>query len=317
MAEPNNAERRFHMRHVLAAAAIAGLMLPPAASAAECGRQGVAVQVLGSGGPVADDARASAGYIVWQDGKARAMIDAGGGTFLRFGEAGARIEDLRLIAISHFHADHSGDFPTLIKSGYFSERSEPLTVSGPSAAKVFPGLNDFLKTMFGPKGGAYAYMSWALDGEGGPFRLTPKEVAIDGGRTEVLDMPSLKVEAIGVAHGPVPALGYLVTAGDKRIAFTGDQNGDNPGFWKLASGADLAVVHLAVPEGAQPAEAALHARPSEIGKNAAGAEIKRVALSHLMARSLNTLDDNLAAIRASYRGPVEVATDLACYPLTD
>jgi len=33
---------------------------------------GVAVQVLGSGGPIADDARASSGYLVWVDGRARA-----------------------------------------------------------------------------------------------------------------------------------------------------------------------------------------------------------------------------------------------------
>ena len=37
---------------------------------------GVAVQVLGSGGPIADDARASTGYIVWIDGHSRVLVDA-------------------------------------------------------------------------------------------------------------------------------------------------------------------------------------------------------------------------------------------------
>ena len=62
---------------------------------AECPpSDGIALQVLGSGGPIADDGRASSGYLVWVDGTARVLIDAGGGTFLRFAEAGARFEDL-------------------------------------------------------------------------------------------------------------------------------------------------------------------------------------------------------------------------------
>jgi len=31
---------------------------------------GISLQVLGSGGPIADDARASSAYLVWVDGKA-------------------------------------------------------------------------------------------------------------------------------------------------------------------------------------------------------------------------------------------------------
>ena len=80
---------------------------PPACPALE----GVAVQVLGSGGPIADDDRASTGYIVWVDGQSRVLIDAGGGTFLRFGEAGANFAQLDLVGLSHFHTDHSADFP--------------------------------------------------------------------------------------------------------------------------------------------------------------------------------------------------------------
>ena len=53
---------------------------------------GVVLQVLGSGGPIADDGRASSSYLVWVDGVARALVDVGAGSFLRFGEAGARFE---------------------------------------------------------------------------------------------------------------------------------------------------------------------------------------------------------------------------------
>ncbi|MDH3622059.1 MAG: MBL fold metallo-hydrolase, partial [Gammaproteobacteria bacterium] len=76
----------------------------PPGSCAQPGE--VALQVLGSGGPIADDGRASSAYLVWVDGRARVLIDAGGGSFLRFGEAGARFEDLDFVGLSHLHTDH-------------------------------------------------------------------------------------------------------------------------------------------------------------------------------------------------------------------
>jgi hypothetical protein len=64
--------------------------LIPSGDAEECGGEGIAVQVLGSGGPELQAKRASSSYLVWQDGQARVLIDAGGGSGLRFGESGAK-----------------------------------------------------------------------------------------------------------------------------------------------------------------------------------------------------------------------------------
>jgi hypothetical protein len=50
-----------------------------------CGAEGVAVQVLGSGGSELQEKRASSCYLVWQDGQARVLVDAGGASALRFG----------------------------------------------------------------------------------------------------------------------------------------------------------------------------------------------------------------------------------------
>ena len=79
------------------------------------------LQLLGSGGPITDDARASAGEVIWLDGKSKILIDAGGGTYLRFGQLGARLEDLKIINMTHFHVDHSADLPAILKGAYFSD----------------------------------------------------------------------------------------------------------------------------------------------------------------------------------------------------
>ena len=118
---------------------VIALFTAAAAFSAACTRQdpsctpgeGVTLQILGSGGPIADDGRASSGYLVWVDGESRVLIDAGGGTFLRFGEAGASFAALDFVGLSHLHTDHSADFPALLKSGSFSDRDRPLPVAGP------------------------------------------------------------------------------------------------------------------------------------------------------------------------------------------
>jgi len=129
---------------------------------AKCGERGVAVQVLGSGGPDTRDGRASAGNLVWVHGRARVLVDAGGGVFLRFGESGARIEDLELVALTHLHADHVADLPALVKSGFFSDRTAPLSVSGPGAGGDYPSVAQFLRAEFDAKGETFRYLAGAL-----------------------------------------------------------------------------------------------------------------------------------------------------------
>jgi len=76
-----------------------------------CSTRPLMLQVLGSGGPFAAGNRASSGYLIWRDGRPIVMVDAGGGAYLRFAEAGARLADLSLLAISHLHADHVATSP--------------------------------------------------------------------------------------------------------------------------------------------------------------------------------------------------------------
>jgi len=263
-----------------------GLMyfVPSAVAADDCPDTGLAVQVLGSGGPVADDQRASTGYVVWIDGRSRLLVDAGGGTFVRFGESGAEFAELRFVGLSHFHTDHSADFPALLKSGYFSERSQPLPVAGPAGTNRFPGLEKFFNSMLAGNSGAYAYLSGYLDGSDGLVELLPVEVSPDGaGRVfdSVVDGRAVTVDALHVPHGIVPTLAFRVSVDDTRIVFASDQNGSKAAFTEFAKGAQLLVMHLAVPEDAAGDAAKLHARPGRIGEIAGKVGPDRLVLSHL------------------------------------
>lgn len=272
---------------------------------------GVSLQVLGSGGPIADDGRASSGYVVWVDGRSRVLIDVGGGTFLRFGEAGARFVDLDFVGLSHYHTDHSADFAALLKSGNFSARKRSLRVAGPEGAQGFPGLEGFLSALFDSKAGAYAYLSSFLDGANGTPMLTRREVG-PGEPVVVYTGDDLLVEAMRVPHGIVPAVAFRVTAGETTLVFASDQNGSDPAFREFAAGASILVMHLVVPEGAEGVARRLHAPPGVIGSIAAAAEPGTLVLSHFMARSLRDLDANVALVRERFDGNVVLADDLLC-----
>ncbi len=273
--------------------------------------EGVTLQVLGSGGPIADDGRASTAYVVWIDGKSRVLIDAGGGAFLRFGEAGARFEDLDFVGLSHFHTDHSTDFSALLKSGNFSERKRPLPVAGPAEDGVFPGLKDFLKATLDRETGAYRYLSAFLDGTAGTPMLTPREVK-PGPPALQWSSEDLVIDAMQVPHGIVPAVAFRVRAGDVTIVFASDQNGGDPAFVDFASEASILVMHMVVPEGVSGVGRRLHAPPSLIGEIAGRAKPDKLVLSHFMARSLEDLEGNVALVKGGYSGVVVVAEDLAC-----
>lgn len=280
--------------------------------------QGVTLQVLGSGGPIADDGRASTGYIIWINGESRIMIDTGGGTFLRFGEAGAKFASLDFIGLSHFHTDHSADLPALLKSGVFSDRQRKLIIAGPDSSAPFPGLNTYLDSMLGKPDGAYAYLSGYLDGTGGLAKIDPFEVVKDATAAVTVlgdDQAVVQISAQHVPHGIVPALAFRVRIGEASIVFASDQNGDDPAFVEFARDATILVMHMVVPEGVSGAGRKLHAPPSVIGGIAQDAGVGTLVLSHLMSRSLKNLDKNVKIVKAKYAGLVIVANDLDCITL--
>ena len=297
----------------LAATMIPSVFSPSPALAQSCGTKGVAVQVLGSGGPELQDKRASSSYLVWENGQARALVDAGGGSALRFGESGATMSQLDVILFSHFHVDHSGDFTALIKSSWFEDRKRPLPIYGPPGNDFMPSTTEFVSDLFGDKG-AYRYLSELLvPGEEGSYKMQPHDVV--AGETPVTAFRSgdLAASAVRVIHGGVPALAWRVEVGDKSIVFSGDTNGDGEGLVRLAKNADLFIAHNAVPEGATGVERRLHMPPSVIGQIAGDAHVKRLVLSHRMLRTLGKEEQTQSEIRKHYSGPLTFANDLDCF----
>lgn len=274
-----------------------------------CPASPMSVQILGSAGPKSSPIRASTSYVVWIDGQSKVLVDIGGGAFFRFGESGARLDDLALIALSHLHPDHVSDLPALLWSGTVDQtRREPLAIAGPTGNDAVPGFPVFLKRLFDQDQGAFQVLGGSVGGSSG--RSIPlSATTIDAAKREpmpVFSQPGLTVTAIGVPHGNIPSLSYRVQINGKSVVFSSDQAGTDPSFVEFAKGADLLVMHMAIAAGVTNP---LHAAPAVVGKVANDAGVKQLVVSHI---GLFNVDAAIADVKKAYAGPLTVGADLQC-----
>lgn len=284
--------------------------------AAGCRAPGVWLQVLGSGGPELASGRASSGYLLWHDGVARVLVDVGGGVALRFNQAGARFEELDLIALTHLHVDHSLDLAALLKASYFGTRKRDLPILGPSGSPLTADLQSFVRRLLASDG-AWPYLDDYLDAQRGDYAITPLTLSA---QSEVRWMSQfgkaldIAVSAISVHHGPIPAIAYRVDIGEATVVFTGDTTNRNDRL-RLLAGEDteLLVAHHAITDRAGRGARSLHMPPSMIGQLAADTDPDLLVLSHRMRRTEGHELASQQSIRRRWRGNLVFAEDLDCF----
>jgi len=293
--------------------------LPVVFAGAQCDQDGIWLQVLGSGGPEVQDKRASSSYLIWVDGKARIMVDAGGSAGLRFGESGAAFRDLYTILFTHMHVDHTAALPVLIKSAFFENRQNDLVILGPKGNDRMPSTSEFLASMFSSDHGAYRYLGSHLTKEdNGDWKIICRDLDYLPAKPNALKKVQsvdngISIQSIPVNHGPIPAIAWRVDINDLSITFSGDTSNQWDTLEKLAKNTDILVAHNAIPEGTTGVGRRLHMPPSEIGKIANNAQVKHLILSHRMMRTLGREEKTIGIIKEKYKGRISFANDLDCF----
>ncbi|WP_019557026.1 MBL fold metallo-hydrolase [Thiomicrorhabdus arctica] len=323
----------------------------------------LSVMVLGSGGPVATPAgRASASYLVFVDGVPRILMDAGGGAYKSLAMAGVDIKDLDIVLLSHLHLDHTGDLPSIIKSMYFNNstynlkqkpsafppgRTAPFRVFGPGANRVpFPldiGANEGVAQY--PATSAYVYKHFDLNTgverylnvfsraiNGGTFNyeahnISPNWQVYNPTNITPSGVDGLVIKAVGVNHGPVPALAFRIEYKGLTIVYSGDTsskktnmkgnpllNGGN--MMGISEGADLLIYDTSLATDTLPNPSLkvfynLHTTPSRIGEVAHKANVKTLLLSHITPLTEGKIPQVETLIRAQgFTGKILEANDL-------
>jgi ribonuclease BN (tRNA processing enzyme) len=313
----------------------------------------LSVMVLGSGGPMATSSgRASAGYLIFTDGKPRILMDCGGGAFQRLAKSGADVKDLDTVLLSHLHIDHMSDLPAIIKTVYFHARAanvagtmpgghtNPIQIYGPAANGVgpFPASSDFVDSHFNNATGLERYLnSFATLIGGGEFHYSATNISPNWQEYNPSiwdDGHGVMITAVGVNHGPVPALAFRIDYKGHSIVYSGDTsskavdalgnplpNGGN--MVELARDADLLIYDTAITDdqpSALPGDALffqLHTTPTRMGQVAAQAQVKKLLLSHLTP----VTEPNLAEVKHRIRdqgftGKIRAARDLMVIDLS-
>ena len=241
---------------------------------------------VGTGTVSLTPGRVCAGHLV-EAGDVRLLLDCGSGVVHRMAERGIDWWGITHVALTHFHADHIGDLPTLVFAFMYARRpgrTAPLVVVGPV------GTRDLLARM------AAAFGPWLT---APTFPLAVEEIAPDGA------LPlgeGVRIAARTVPHTP-ESVAYSVEHGGRRLVYTGDTGFDATlGEW--ARGCDLFLCECSLPERlAIPS----HLTPEQCGALAELAQPRRLVLTHLYPPVEEV--DILALVRARFAGDAVVATD--------
>lgn len=289
-----------------------------AADLMQCEGKQLTLQTLGSGGPISDDQRSSSGEIIWLNGKSAILIDAGGGVFLRFGQAKARLEDLKLIALSHFHTDHTSDLAAILKGGYFLKDKKNIVIVGPKRGGSFPSMKQYYSALFKKENGAYSYLNGLYNATDG-MQISSELKDIDYVSSDpqlVYQDDDMKVTALGIPHGDVPCLAFRIETSNGVIVVSADQNGSNKAFIPFAKGADILMMPLAIDDNADSESKFMHAAPDVVGKVAAEINPKVLVLNHFMGKGLRVKDQSIKIVKQYYHGALYSSRDLSCFPIS-
>ena len=315
----------------------------------------LSVMVLGSGGPVATQkGRASAGYLIFTDGEPRILMDVGGGTFQRLARSGVNIKDIDIVLLSHLHIDHTADLSAMLKTIYFHNnmarnkqpdlpgRVAPINIYGPTSTSFpdarggkFPGSNilqypstqDYVDQHYSvSQGGVERYLhafAPAISGGVSKFAYTANDLSSNwmvGNIETVLEQGDLKISAIAVNHGPVPAVAYRIDYKGYSIVYSGDTSSKTDNMIELSQNADLLIYDTAITQDLplNPVFHALHTAPKRIGEVAAEAGVSQLLLSHVTPVTETRMGEVTKAIRAAqFHGKIKIARDLKVYNLDD
>jgi ribonuclease BN (tRNA processing enzyme) len=277
---------------------------------AGCGSDGVHVQVFGPSDT--GIAGTSSSYLIWLNGKARALVNAGAGSAMSFARSGAHAADLDVILFTQLRVADTADLPWLLQFSLPENRSRPLPIYGPDRSKLMPSTVTFVRTLFDTKRGVYRYLGELLSPLGKrTYKLQPHDVKLKRDPTPtVYRNERLLVSTVRLVREPVPALGWRIEAGGKAIVFSGDRLENPADLERLANNSELLIISHNLDEGS--AGAVQRLTPAAITKLASDVHVKQLAFTRSLSAATSQGQEMQAVLSSSYGGGTAFPAPMDC-----
>ena len=238
----------------------------------------------GTAAPLAG--RVQSGHLI-EAGSTRLLMDCGSGVATRLADLRIEWQTISYLALTHFHADHIVDVPTLLyawRYGQLPPRAEPLEIVGP------PGTVQLLSRFAGVFGDGLLSLGFPIS-----VRELPPDAALD-----LAD--GVRLSCRKVPHTE-ESVAYSVERAGRRIVYTGDTGPDRAlGEW--ARGCDVLLAECSLPD---TMAIPTHLTPRQCGALGAAAQPGVLALTHFYP-PVQAVDIR-AEVGEQFGGTVALATD--------
>jgi ribonuclease BN (tRNA processing enzyme) len=246
------------------------------------------ITILGTGTATPNLERNASGLAVRTE-NLLIVVDIGPGVLRRLCEARIDSKLIDVILITHFHPDHVSDLaPFLFASNYQygPVRQEAFHVVGPK------GLQQFYDALVS------CYGNWIVPtGD----RLILREVDPQG--PDAVSLEEITIRSAPSAHS-FPSVSYRIEGYGVSVTVSGDTDVSEE-LVELAKGTDVLVCECSFPD---EMKIAGHLIPSEAGRTAARAGVKKLVLTHFYPPCEEV--DIVSQAAAVFSGEIVKAKDL-------
>jgi ribonuclease Z len=291
-----------------------------APGAEEIAADEVRVTILGSGDPFVKKCQASASVLIEVGNEQHDLFffDLGSGSLANFNGLRLPVTSTTKVFISHLHADHVGDMPTLLWSLAKSGRRDPVEVWGPAGQRQELGTVAYARHLEA----AHAWDMESMCGHPGQSgaRIIATEVPYDRTAT-VYERNGVRISSFPVIHILDGAVGYRLDYAGRSVVFSGDTRPCHPVVDLLIHetfpSAPVFARKGGVPENlAEMIVNGVHTSPAMAGKVFERAGARMSAMWHLVVDH-ETVGPVFSEMRTQHDGPVVISQDLTVFNITE
>jgi len=284
----------------------------------------IRVTILGSGDPFVRPAQASASVLIEVGNEDRDLFffDLGSGALKNFDGLRLPVTATTKVFLTHLHADHVGDMPTLLFSLAKAGRRDPVEVWGPASSSPTLGTAAYMEHLQA----AHAWDMESLCGHPGQSgaRAITTEVPYDRSAV-VYERGGVTVTSFPVMHIQDGSVGYRLDYAGRSVVFSGDTRPCRT-LVDAAQGVDLLIhetfpsvdVYAAKaqipPAFAETIVNGVHTSPTMAGTVFALSRARMSVMFHLSVDH-ETVGAAMRDLRTRYDGPVTIAQDLTVFTL--